>query len=122
MRAIQRNVREAAAQQSDENADDLLTRARAMAPQLSGEMMEDSQVIGRDRKDSVLRTVVFSSVYAVRRHEDIYNLGPVSTAKSPSPDGPVGRKYLESPFNNNIQRYMKLVGTAVSKAIRMSVR
>jgi len=121
MRLIVRNVRAEAIVALDAAAEDLLSRAQQLAPQLSGEMIGSGDIKRRGRKDLVSRTIYFTSPYAVRRHEDFYNLGPISSMKT-SPDGPVGRKYLSRPFEAHRDRYHREIGHAMRRALRQSLR
>lgn len=121
LRLIRRNVKAEVAAQLDDSADDLLTRARGLAPQLEGDLIASGIIKKRRFREAVSRTIFFDSPYAVVRHEDFYNLGPVSSVKA-SPDGPVGRKYLSRPYEANHPRYVKEIGAAVNRAIRQSLR
>lgn len=120
-RTIQRNVKAEVSRQLDENADDLLSRAQGLAPQLEGDLIASGIIKKRRFRAAVSRTVKFTSPYAVVRHEDFYNLGPVSEVKK-SPDGRIGRKYLSRPFRKNRARYQKEIGNAIDRAIRGSLR
>lgn len=121
LRLIARNVRDEVRTALDEAAEDLLFRARLLAPQLEGELI-DSGKIARHRSRGVeARTISFGTPYAVVRHEDFYNLGPISSVKS-SADGPVGRKYLSRPFERHSPRYFEEIGDAVERGIRQSLR
>ncbi|MCP4868278.1 MAG: hypothetical protein GY898_06120 [Proteobacteria bacterium] len=121
MKIIERNARREMIHQLDENADDLLSRARQLAPQLSGELIESGTIRKRGSRKLVSRTIVFTACHAVRRHEDFYQLGPISSTKS-SPDGPIGRKFLERPFEAHKDDYYKSQGAAVARALRQSLR
>ena len=44
---------------------------------------------------NVTALVVDTMVYALRMHEDFYNLGPISVQQPMTPEGGVGRKYIE---------------------------
>ena len=121
LRLIRRNVKAEVARELDDVADDLLTRARGLAPQLEGDLIGSGIIKKRRAREAVSRTIFFDSPYAVVRHEDFYNLGPVSSVKA-SPDGPIGRKYLSRPFEANHPRYVKEIGRAVDRAIRQSLR
>ncbi len=121
MRLIVRNVRAEVAQALDEASEDLLSRGRQLAPQLSGQLIASGAITGRRTRDVVSRIVFFEAPYAVVRHEDFYNLGPISSVKS-SPDGPIGRKYLQRPFEAHSGTYQKMIGAAVRRGIRLSLR
>jgi len=122
MRLLARNAKGAMEQSIQDSAEDLLSRARVMAPQLSGDLI----LSGGIRKapsigGAVGRIVFFDEPYAVIRHEDTYNLGPISRTKS-SPDGPIGRKYLQQPYDNHKARYIRDARNAVAKSFRRTLR
>ena len=121
LRLIVRNVRDEVAQQLDEAAEDLLLRARQLAPQLSGELIGSGDIARRQSRDIVSRTIFFDSPYAVRRHEDFYSLGPISSIKS-SPDGSIGRKFLQRPFEAHRDRYQRQIAHGLQRALRQSLR
>jgi len=118
-------VSEAIEQAMDDAANDLLDRSVALAPQLSGDLVNDALVRKFDTRNRFARAVEFgppgspSTAYAKVRHEDFYNLGPISSIKPGSDDGAVGRKFLERPFNLHARRYIDDVGRAVESALRV---
>jgi hypothetical protein len=111
----------------DDVANDLLDRAIALAPQLSGDLVNDALVRRLDTRNRFARAVEFgppgsaSTAYAKVRHEEFYNLGPISSVKPGTADGAVGRKYLERPFNRHARRYIEEVGRAVERSLRRSL-
>lgn len=121
LRVIVRNVRAEVAEQLDQAAEDLLLRARQLAPQLSGELIDAGDIAGRQTRDVVSRTIFFDSLYAVVRHENVYNLGPISSVKS-SPDGPIGRKFLQRPFETHRERYQRDIVHGLRRALLQSLR
>lgn len=121
LRRIARNVRAEITIELDQVADDLLERANGLAPQLSGDLILSGAIARRGSRDVVSRTVFYDQPYAVVRHEDFYNLGPISSLKR-SPDGPIGRKYLERPFVAQRDNYQERLGRAVSRALVFGVR
>lgn len=121
MRLIRRNVKAEVVRELDDAADDLLLRARGLAPQLSGDLIASGIIKKRRAREAVSRTIFFDSPYAVVRHEDVYNLGPISSVKA-SPDGPIGRKYLSRPFEANRRRYEEGIRDAMRRAMRQSLR
>lgn len=120
MRLITRNVKAEVVVALDDAADDLLSRARQLAPQLTGELIGSGDVRKRRATEVISREVFFRAPYAVVRHEDHYNLGPISSLKS-SPDGPVGRKYLSRPLEIHRRRYVGEIGAAVRRGLRASL-
>lgn len=121
MKVITRNVRREVAVRLDQSADDLLLRARGLSPQLTGALIGSGAIARRGNRDVVKRIIYFDTPYAVRMHEDRYNLGPISSIKS-SPDGPIGRGYLRRPFDANSRDYIANIGAGVRLALRQSVR
>jgi hypothetical protein len=124
LRRIRQEVKEAISQAMDDVANDLLDRSIALAPQLSGDLVNDARVVSLDTGNTFSRAVEYgppgspSTAYAKVRHEDVYNLGPISSIKPGSEDGPVGRKFLERPFNRHAKRYIEEVGREVERALR----
>lgn len=121
LRLIRRNATRAVAVGLDFAADDLRRRAEGLAPQLEGFLIASADIQRRGNQNAQRRVVFFDTPYAVRMHEDFYNLGPVSSVKS-SPDGPIGRKYLERPFRARVGAYQEAIANAVRKSLRQSVR
>lgn len=121
LKLIRRNVLAEMARELDDAADDLLTRARTLAPQLTGALIASGKIKKRRARQAVSRTIWFDCPYAVVRHEDVYNLGPISSRKS-SPEGPIGRKYLSRPFERHAPRYRDNLANAVNRAMRQSLR
>jgi hypothetical protein len=121
MKLITRNVRREVGVRLDQSAKDLLLRARGLSPQLEGFLIGAGDILKRGNRNVVKRIVFFDSPYAVIRHEDVYNLGPISSLKK-SPDGPIGRKFLSRPFQAQGPRYIREIGEGVNLALRQSVR
>ncbi len=94
----------------DNQAQELRGRAVAVAPELTRKLILSSKVTKRDSGSRAIRVVSFGTAYAVVRHEDFYELGPISSAKSPTTDGAPGRKYLERPFRNMTKQIIKAIG------------
>lgn len=96
----------------------LIGTAQRLAPKLVGDLEGSGTV------DPVVRDIVKREIrievgfrglpYAIRMHESVYNLGPISRGK-PSVDGMmVGRKYLEQPLLKYSQRYFREWAEAIS--------
>ncbi len=105
----------------DDQANRLRGRAVAIAPELTRKLILSSRVTKTDSKARAIRVVSFDTDYAVVRHEDFYELGPISSAKAPTQDGPPGRKYLERPFRNMTKPMMKDLGTVAEDVARAAV-
>lgn len=97
-------------------ARELLKRARAVAPRLTGRLEDSGKVVEVTQgKNRIAWGVTFDTPYAVIRHEDFYNLGPVSQLKPPTQDGAVGRKFLARPFINMAPQILAKVSDAVKQ-------
>lgn len=94
----------------DNQAQLLRGRAVAVAPELTRRLILSSKVTKRDSTARAIRVVSFDTEYAVKMHEDTYELGPISSAKSPTTDGSPGRKFLERPFRNMAKGIIKAIG------------
>lgn len=121
MKKIARNVHREVAERLDQNAEDLLMRARGLAPQLESHLIGSGDFLRRGNKTTHKRIVFFDIDYAVVRHEEFYNLGPVSSMKR-SPDGTIGRKFLERPFKAQFAKYRDNIAEGIQLALRQSVR
>ncbi len=106
----------------DNQAQLLRGRAVAVAPELTRRMILSSKVTKRDSRTRAIRVVSFDTPYAVVRHEDFYQLGPISSAKAPTQDGPPGRKYLERPFRNMVKPIQIAVGKVPERVAGDAVR
>lgn len=114
---IRRNVRDAVAAELDDIAEDLLNASRALAPQLTGQMILTSGIDSDDSDDSLRRSVFYVETYAPIQHEGFFDPGPV-TAQKPG----AGRKYLQRPYNRMRPGIPKRLGRAVERALRNSLR
>lgn len=106
----------------DDLAEQLRGRAVALAPELTRRLILSSKITKRDSRARAIRVVSFDTPYAVRRHEDFYALGPISSAKSPTEDGSPGRKYLERPFRKMTKPIQREVGKVPERVARTVVR
>lgn len=100
----------AASIELDNQARELQGRAVAVAPELTRKLILSSRVEKLDSSRRAVRAVSFDTDYAVIRHEDTYELGPISSQKAPTQDGPPGRKYLERPFRNMVGPIQRALG------------
>lgn len=103
LRDIGKQTRRAINVVLDRQAVLLRGRAVAIAPELTRRLILSSKITSRNQKGKAIRVVSFDTPYAVTRHESFYNLGPISSQKAPTQDGPTGRKYLSRPFNNLVR-------------------
>ncbi len=106
----------------DNQANLLRGRAVALAPELTRRLILSSKITKRDSSTRAIRVVSFDTPYAVVRHEDFYELGPISSAKSPTQDGSPGRKFLERPFRNMNKPITKAIGDVPEKVAREIAR
>lgn len=102
-----------------EDGVELLGRSQALIPELERTLILTGDVEKKVSGQRVRVVVSYGTPYAVIRHEDEYELGPVSSLKSGTQDGPVGRKYLERPFQNMKRR---ITGRDVPGAIIRGAR
>ena len=100
------DLQQAAVTGLNENAEDLLSVSQKLAPLDEGGLMESGNVEPAKLGDSEpVAKVGYNKEYALRRHEDFYNLGEIS-ARKPNVDGmTVGRKYLEQPTTKYGDKY-----------------
>lgn len=101
---------------------DLLQRSADLAPILTGDLIRSGRVLktGSNAK-TIVRVVGYGTNHAVFAHEMItpagpFNLGPISSKKPPSPDGPVGGKFLLRPYLLHKHRYIDLVASSLENA------
>jgi hypothetical protein len=90
----------------NEVCEDLLSVSQKLAPLDEGGLMESGSVTPAVNQGGEIKGQVgYSKEYALRMHEDVYNLGATSRQK-PSVDGMrVGRKYLSQPLDKYGQKY-----------------
>lgn len=114
IRRLTREAIDAFEDQNLKNAEELLSDAIDLAPQLLGDLVE-SGVVERVRGNKFLFTDVvgFNTPYAVRRHEDFYQPGPTTAGKPGA-----GRKYLSRPFNKKKKVFEKRIKNAIERRLR----
>lgn len=87
-------------------AEDLLLEAQDRAPHDQGDLASSGSVEKANRNSGdIVAKVGFSSEYALRRHEEVYNLGEGSTSKQQANGKKVGRKYLQRAITDNHDKY-----------------
>lgn len=107
----------------DLSAADLLERSANLAPILTGDLIRSGRIIRQRRgRGRIVRIISYGTDHAVFTHEGFYRLGPVSSRKPATSDGPVGRKYLERPFRIHSKRYVELIRSEAEKAINQGRR
>jgi hypothetical protein len=103
-------------------AADLLQRSADLAPILTGDLIRSGRVIpSRPAKDVIRRTVAYGTDHAIFTHFATYNLGPISITKPPTEDGPIGRLYLQRPYERHRERYGKFIVAEARKAMEVAV-
>jgi hypothetical protein len=116
---IRRAVDDAIAQGMDDFADDVLSMSRDLAPQLTGLMIRtsgvsksDSRSLGRFR-----RSIFYEQPYAVWQHEEVFNPGPITSAKPGA-----GPKFLTRALNFHRLRGQKAIGRRIQRTLRTVLR
>ncbi|WP_214480969.1 hypothetical protein [Bacillus sp. SM2101] len=98
---------------TNEVAEDLLNASQNLTSIDEGDLTASGSVTPASRQgDKIVASVGYTEEYALKMHEDFYELGERSKQK-PSFDGmKVGRKYLERPLKKYNDRYMDHIGSA----------
>lgn len=92
----------------NEIAEDLLSSSQKLAPLDEGGLMESGTVEpARNSGGNIVAKVGYNKEYALRRHEEFYNLGERSRAKSGVDGMQIGRKFLEQPLTVYSDKYIK---------------
>lgn len=104
-------------QEVDKSGEHLLGVSKQLCPVLTGDLMR-SGTKEPVKADSVSKEISvkigFHKRYAARRHEEVYNPGPITRGKPPV-DGMVpGRKYIEQPLMRYPQEYMRQWANAIA--------
>lgn len=92
-----------------ENAEDLVTKSKGLAPLDTGDLIRSitRSNIKNDFYGGKYIKVGANTPYALRMHEDFYNPGE-KTKSRPEVDGmKAGRKYIERPLKKYADEYMK---------------
>lgn len=76
-------------------------RAEVNAPILSGELREKISSETKIEGKRVTGEILCDVPYALQVHEEEYTLGPVSEAQPATPEGGVGRKFIERVITHN---------------------
>lgn len=130
IKAIEEGVNDAAS--------DLLSKAQQLAPRLTGDL-EGSGHLGKLQNTGagIQRRVIFSTPYALRRHEEPYRpgkhmeyglngekvgyiivgRGPITRSKASVDGMRPGRKYLERPLKKNADKYQKHIADKVKEVL-----
>lgn len=101
---------------TNENLEDLLNKSNEYAPIDKGDLVGNGSVDPAKKQGDELRSRVgYSKEYALRMHEDIYNLGEQSQEKQESTGKKIGRKYLSRATNENSDKYSKYLAEKLSE-------
>ncbi|MBS4207447.1 hypothetical protein [Bacillus sp. FJAT-50079] len=100
----------------NEVAEDLLSVSQKLAPLDEGGLMENGTVEPAVNSGGEIKAKVgYNKEYALKMHEDFYNLGATSRGKSGFDGMSVGRKYLSTPLFTYSEKYMKHILEAMVK-------
>lgn len=91
----------------------LLTRMRANAPILDGDLRKGLFFEIDVKPKHIEITFGGTEPYTLRRHEEMYHLGPVSLRQPGTPEGGVGRKFM----TRVLTRWEKEIADLLVKAI-----
>lgn len=104
-----------AKQGTNEVAEDLLNVSQKLAPLDQGFLISSGSVDSATQQgDSIVARTGFNTEYALRMHEDFYNLGNTSRQKPGYEGMTVGRKYLEKPTYKYAEKYSKHIADKVN--------
>ncbi len=110
-------ILEAVNEQFDDYAELVLSLSNDLAPQLTGDMIGSSGTDARKGKSVTTRTVFYKAPYAVRQHEGFFNPGPITKTKPGA-----GRKYLSRAYDQTRGKFLKRLGKAIGRSIRVNLR
>lgn len=119
-----REFQEALAKEMDKEADFIVERARLNAPILSGDLrnnLEHSDPVVSTRSNVTVDFGVEDpeiAVYAIRWHENEFNLGPVSARQPGTVEGGVGNKYITRVWDYHGERILRRLTQAVLRLVK----
>jgi hypothetical protein len=100
--------------------DHAATRAVLNAPILEGPLRRGIRRTAVRSENGKIQSAVYvrkGIKYAMRRHEEIYNLGPVSRRQPGTVEGGVGRKYISRVFQFHKNKYDVLMIKAMKQMV-----
>lgn len=106
----------------ENQAQELFGRSVALVPELERHLLLSGKVTERTFFGRTTFIVSYDTPYALIRHEDFYNLGPISSRKAPTQDGEPGRKYLERPYQAMIPQIKRELAKVFRRAARKARR
>lgn len=98
----------------------VVERSRLNAPILTG-ALRTSIAYERPRVTAkgIIKTAVGSDIpYALRWHEEPFNLGPISAKQPTTPEGGVGNKYIARAIKYRQRKYEKLLLSLVDEIVK----
>ena len=98
-----KRINKALEKRLDELSNELLARSTALVPEKTRQLLISAAI----SRAKLARNIFYDTPYALIMHESTYNLGPQSAEKTPTQDGPVGRKFLERPYNAVVRREVR---------------
>lgn len=99
----------------NEIAEDLLNASQHLTPIDKGDLTANGSVDpARLEGDEIKSRVGYSKEYALRMHEDFYELGEQSKDKPVFDGMKVGRKYLERPSRKYGEKYAEYLASKVN--------
>lgn len=121
LRKVRFAVREAFARELDEQADELLQLATDAAPQKDDFLIESGDTDSDDTFNTLRRSVYFTVPYATIQHEGFFNPGEKTAAKLGNQRG-IGRKFLQRPYEENREKFLRRLAKAGNRALRLTLR
>jgi hypothetical protein len=119
-------VRLVAAQMLWKIVQHVVERGQNNAPILSGDLRANlvgtvegssQQPTSPPSSDIIKGKVVDTVPYAMRMHEGFYGLGPISRMQPMTPEGGVGRKYIQRVVDYHMKAYTTAFRNAISSAV-----
>jgi hypothetical protein len=122
-RVLLKNARRGGIRAMNAVSKDLLRRAQAITPELTGALVTSGRIDKRITDKLAVFVVSFgaegpSQDYAFRVHETHQPPGGFITAQKSGEEGRAGRKFLFRPLQNNRDRYLQDIADGVQRAIR----
>ena len=99
--------------------DFLLERIRLNTPIKTGALRASEAVQPPEVRGNRLSLRIGSDLnYALRIHEEEFNLGPISRRQPSQPEGGVGNKYITRTVRYHANTVRRLIGGAIQQSIR----
>jgi hypothetical protein len=96
----------------------VVERARLNAPILEGDLRSSIQFRSPTVSGGVVVTGIGSDLpYALRWHEEDFNLGPISILQPATLEGGIGKKYITRVVNYWNERYKNSLREAVARSL-----